>query len=656
MLNPYFSAGEESKTIWTCSICCQLFKKTRYLPCHHFFCEECLDDIQEQSKITCPECSREVVIPAGGVKSLPTNFFNHVMDKLILKYKWRDETEIKQEDCGACDPVVVFCNNCAKFLCEFCQESHKYSKSCSSHDLVPLSQLRSNKNIKTEVLTCQKHNLGFDHYCETCKVLVCDQCIIVDEHLHHEGDTVEKSASRYRSKLQKSACTMEQVMLKNLIRAQDDINKMRRLIAEQSDGVNQDIDQYYDRLIQKLIEQKEQLKQRVHDTVSQKEEALVQQLKEVEHAQAEVLSVKELSDTITKRCCDEEALSTRNQMTILMKKLNDNFKRLHICPVESANVRVTYTEDPLQPFAKHFTTIDSLHFEVENLLESVQQGETLTLEIITKDCNGDYYCNGGSQVSASLKSSSGEVTTVHVEDTSDGSYMICFKAQQVGEMQLSVFAGGRQIEGSPFNILVHKNQAVLDKPRKTIEKGDGNMDQVWSIAYSENGPWAVADWTKNCVHVYDGQDQLIESFGSRGDGDGQFQYPRGVAFDCDDALYVTDSHNHRVQKFDIFGNYLLQFGSKGDGKRQLNYPVGIATCYNKVYIADRQNHRISVFRTDGQFCYSMGEGKLSRYFDVTVVNSQLQVADWSHHCIHTFTLDGDYCGNFATKVQRKAAW
>ena len=62
---------------------------------------------------------------------------------------------------------------------------------------------------------------------------------------------------------------------------------------------------------------------------------------------------------------------------------------------------------------------------------------------------------------------------------------------------------------------------------------------------------------------------------------------------------------------------------------------------------------ISVFQTDGQFCYSMGEGKLSRYFDVMIVNSLLQVSDWSHHCIYTFTLDGHYCGKFAAKPQRK---
>ena len=573
------------------------------------------------------------------------------MDRLFLKYTWRNEAAMKWEDCGACDPIVAFCTNCTIFLCNFCQESHKHSKSCSSHNLVPLSELKSDKNYKREVLTCQKHCLGFDYYCEKCKVLVCEQCIL-NEHVGHVHDKVERSANKYRSKLQKSGVAMEKSMLRNLIEAHDDVDRMRKRIAQQSDKVNQEIDQYYHDLIQQLTNQKEQLKQHVNDTVLQKEEAMVQQLKEIEHAQAEILSVKELSDAITKRCCDEEALSTRNQMTILMKKLNNNFKKLNTQPVESANVKVTYTNKPLQQFAEHFVTIDSLSFEVENPLESVQRGQIVTLEITTKDSSGNYYRNGGSKLSASLECSTGEATTVHVKDDNNGCYTARFEAQQVGEVRLSVFVSGRHIKGSPYKIRVEEDQASQEKPSK-LTKGDGGTGQLCSIAYSENDLWAVADWTEHCIQVYDGQNKLIESFGSQGEGDGQFQYPCGLAFDGDNALYVTDSHNHRVQKFDIFGNYLLQFGGKGTSKGKLNYPVGITTFYNNVYIADRQNRRVSVFKTNGEFFFNVGEGILSRYFDVTIVNSQLQVADWGHHCIYTFTLDGHYYGKFATKIQRK---
>ena len=654
MLENYFAVGEGSKSIWTCQICCQAFKNTRYLPCHHFFCEECLENIEEQSKITCPECGKVAVVPADGIRSLPNNLFNHIMDKLMLKYNWRMETEIKWVDCGACDPITRFCTDCKAFLCDFCLESHKNSKSCFSHNLVPLSELWSNKDVKREVLICQKHSLILDYYCEMCKALACKQCIY-NQHLNHKYSTVRKCAARYQSELKKSANIMENIMVKGLVEAQNQIDRRRKLISQQSEKVNQEIDQYYEDLVLKLMEQKEQLKQHVRDKVLEKEDALMQQLKEVKHMQAEVLSVKEMSDTIAKRSFDEELLSTRSQMTILMKKLNDNFEKLNVHPVESANVKIAYTnlKAPLQQFAKDFTTIDSLSFEVENPIEVVKQGETVTLEIITKDNNGDYYRSGGSQVSAWLKPSTGEAINVCVTDNDNGTYIASFKVQEVGIMRLSVFVSGQQIEGSPFEIMVQRNQAVLDISSKTMAKGDENMGKLWSIAYSESDLWAVADRTKNCVNVYDGQDQLIERFGSQGKGEGQFQYPCGIAFDDNDALYVTDSHNHRVQKFNIFGKYLLQFGSKGANKGQLNYPVGITTSYDKVYIADRQNRRISVFYTDGQFCYSIGEGKLSRYFDVMVVNSLLQVSDWSHHCIYTFTLDGHYCGKFAAKAQRK---
>ncbi len=38
-------------------------------------------------------------------------------------------------------------------------------------------------------------------------------------------------------------------------------------------------------------------------------------------------------------------------------------------------------------------------------------------------------------------------------------------------------------------------------------------------------------------------------FGGRGDGDGQFEYPHGIAIDSN-YIYVTDSDNHRVQIFE----------------------------------------------------------------------------------------------------------
>ena len=270
------------------------------------------------------------------------------------------------------------------------------------------------------------------------------------------------------------------------------------------------------------------------------------------------------------------------------------------------------------------------------------------IELVTKDSKGNYYPRGGCEVTVQLESSVGETISAEVTDYNDGTYMICFAAQQVGVIELSVFVNGQEIRGSPFKITVQQN---LIKPSKIITSHDDSFGQLWGIACSSNGMWAVADWINNCVHVFDSEDKPIIKFGSRGNKNGQFEYPCDVAFDDNNELYVTDSHNHRVQKFDCHGNYLLQFGGKGVSKGKLKYPIGITTHSDRVYVADRHNSRISVFQSNGKFCAIIGQQQLSQCFDISVdTYSELVVADWRQHCIYTFTLDGQCTNTFTTRV------
>ena len=102
-------------------------------------------------------------------------------------------------------------------------------------------------------------------------------------------------------------------------------------------------------------------------------------------------------------------------------------------PIESANVKVTLVNEPLPQIVKHFATIDSLSFEVKDFSNSVQRGEMVMLELITKDCKGNYYPRGGCEVTVQLESRVGETISANVTDYNDGTYMICFAVQQVGE-------------------------------------------------------------------------------------------------------------------------------------------------------------------------------------------------------------------------------
>ena len=59
---------------------------------------------------------------------------------------------------------------------------------------------------------------------------------------------------------------------------------------------------------------------------------------------------------------------------------------------------------------------------------------------------------------------------------------------------------------------------------------------------------------------------------------------------------MADSGNNRIQKFDRDGKYFTQWGSRGNGNGQFNNPSGIAVdSLGNVYVADSGNNRIQKF-------------------------------------------------------------
>ena len=58
-----------------------------------------------------------------------------------------------------------------------------------------------------------------------------------------------------------------------------------------------------------------------------------------------------------------------------MKRLTEKYKEIGAGPIESANITFTPVNKPLPQIVKHFTTIDSLSFDVD-FNSPVQQGQT----------------------------------------------------------------------------------------------------------------------------------------------------------------------------------------------------------------------------------------------------------------------------------------
>ena len=64
----------------------------------------------------------------------------------------------------------------------------------------------------------------------------------------------------------------------------------------------------------------------------------------------------------------------------------------------------------------------------------------------------------------------------------------------------------------------------------------------------------------------------------------------------DGSVYVADQFNHRIQKFTSEGVFVSEWGTEGSGDGQFNWPGGVAVASDgSVYIADTGNDRIQKF-------------------------------------------------------------
>lgn len=640
----------------TCPVCLQVFKNPKYLPCYHSYCEECLEKLHMQSMIKCPECREVATIPEGGVKSLPNNFMiNRLIDELILKCK--SEGEQGEVHCDNCDnkddPVVSYCPNCNLFLCHACNESHKHNRKSVSHvqEIVPFGELKSMKdvsvNAKANVLMCEKHNVELSFYCETCEELVC-MCCTTNEHSGHHHDGVELLAEKHREELKMATTPIKEVIDK-LSKAHENLEKMVKEVQKCGSEVERDINQHYDDIIQRLVSQKEEMKQHLQSKVSQKTKALEVKMNELESMQIEISSIAEQKDAIEKSC-DQEMLSAKKEVVERMQNAMNKYAKIDVQPLQSAAMEFMPKSVALPTFGEVFTHIDPSASEVANLPQYAFLKETLEFTIATKYYSGHYCSKGGSQVAVYLQYSTGDRTVAQVKDNNDGSYTVCCVLVQVGKPELFVSVNGLKIRDDPYIIVVRKSYLAVSKPSSIVDN-KGSIGQPWGIAFSQNGMWAVTDSFKHCVYLYDEQNELVKKIGSRGNNNGRFHSPYGIAFDANNQLYVVDGGNHRVQKFDADGVYLLQFGSKGSGSDQLNTPHGIAIHDEKAYVADCKNRRISVFqKSSGEFCHFIGIGKLNTPYDLLVnKNNLLLVIDHAQHCVCAFTLEGEFVSKFGSK-------
>jgi len=186
---------------------------------------------------------------------------------------------------------------------------------------------------------------------------------------------------------------------------------------------------------------------------------------------------------------------------------------------------------------------------------------------------------------------------------------------------------------------------VLNKRLRLVNEASG-FDRPTSLAYDPVGQLLYAAETHaHRVLVLDKNANLIRSFGERGKGNGQFNFPTHITI-TGNHLLVNDTLNFRIQVFDLDGTYVSQFGQHGDSEGYFAQPKGVGLdSFGHVYVAESVFNRIQVYAMDGEFLLGFGRpGENSGEFfmpaGIAVLGNRIYVADSGNARVQVF----DYIG------------
>lgn len=129
--------------------------------------------------------------------------------------------------------------------------------------------------------------------------------------------------------------------------------------------------------------------------------------------------------------------------------------------------------------------------------------------------------------------------------------------------------------------------------------GPGQLNFPTHIAESGSGELYVTDALNFRVAIFDGDGRSLGGFGHHGDGSGDIAMPKGIAVDAEGVVYVVDALFDNVQLFNRRGDFLLTLGARGTGFGEFWLPAGtFLDRQGRLYVCDTYNHRIQVFRVE----------------------------------------------------------
>ena len=167
---------------------------------------------------------------------------------------------------------------------------------------------------------------------------------------------------------------------------------------------------------------------------------------------------------------------------------------------------------------------------------------------------------------------------------------------------------------------------------------DSQLSYPWGLSLDSTGNVIVADYGNKLIKIFTPDGRFVKKIGVQG------SFSRPVhCVQCGEYFIVSDSDEHCIKVFNREGNFQYKFGKKGEGNGEFNYPRFLSVTQSKhLLVCDEYNHRIQVFDVDGKFVGKFGTngsklGEFNNPYSVAILsNDQIVVSDYKNNRIQIF--------------------
>ena len=457
--------------------------------------------------------------------------------------------------------------------------------------------------------TCPYHDdQTLDLYCQQCIIPVCVECSSIS-HKDHPVHQVSQQIIQNKEEIQQS---LEQFQLaqQNLKKVTMAGEEMKEKIKAGKIEVDTTIRQAFAKLQQILHQREEALLAKSSEEAMAKDVRLSIQLEGIQYLLDSISHCHSLASIATSDYSDVELLSIAHTLHKRTNDIQKLYSEISLDLCESPNISVEVNTDALAGIITEFGCISDTSPSNSTAViprNRLAMGAEMKVKVVSRDSRGQEVDHGGEMVSCRLTPVEKISKECKVTDDSDGTYLVSITPQQLGQHKFSITIHGQDIQGSPFDLSVvpQRDYTKLKDPVQTIT----GINSPRYIAFTDKDVF-VTSCDDDCIHVYDSNGKKKSTIGSKGNGELQFEYPRGITI-IGEIAYVAESGGHRIHKLTTGGEFLGTFGEQGSGVVQFNDPCDIKISpEGMVYVADRDNSRIQVFHSDWTVSHII-DGKVS---------------------------------------------